>query len=133
MSQSFLHSNANKRGMILLFALLILGVTATSVILLLSQSSVNGYLSVDESIKSEQVRSELVGCFNEVLVHFAANADYVSEIVDLGKYTCTSAIQSNGNERTVTLTRVNQGITRRMTSVIDVSVSPITVSSILEQ
>lgn len=133
MVSPLLQSTTNKRGMILFFALLILGVTATSVVLLLSQSSVSGYLSVDEKIKSEQVRAELFGCFNEVLVHFAANADYVSETVNLGTFSCTSVIQSNGNERTVTLTRVNQGITRRMTSILDVSVLPITVSSILEQ
>ncbi len=113
--------------------LLILGVTATAVILLLSQSSVNGFLVIDQKIKSDEVRAEVFGCLDEVLIQFSANASYNPTTIDLASYTCASAIQSSGNQRTVTLTRVDQNITRRIVAVLDVSVSPIAVSSLLEQ
>lgn len=121
------------RGMILFFTLLILGVTATAIILLLSQGSVNGFLSLDEKSKSEQVRGELYGCLDEVLVHFAANPGYAPATINLAAYTCTLTVQSNGDERTVTLTRTNGEITRRVVAVVQTNTTPITVSSVLEQ
>lgn len=121
------------RGMILFLTLLILGVTATAVILLLSQSSVNGFLSVDEKIKSDQVRAQVFGCLDEVLIQLSADASYNPATVDLATYTCDASIQTNADERTVTLARVSQNITRRIVAVVNVGVLPITVSSILEQ
>lgn len=126
-------SQKHPRGMILFLTLLILGVTATAVILLLSQSSVNGFLSIDEKIKSEQTRAELFGCLDEVLIHYAANPDDNPTTVDLASYTCTASVQINADQRTVTLTRTNLGITRRVVAVINVNSAPITVSSLLEQ
>lgn len=126
-------SQKHPRGMILFLTLLILGVTATAVILLLSQSSLNGFLSIDEKIKSEQVRGELLGCLDEALIHFAANSSYSPTTIDLAAYTCTASIQTNADQRTVTLTRTNQGITRRVVAVINVNITPITVTSLLEQ
>lgn len=119
--------------MILFLTLLILGVTATAVILLLSQSSVNGFLSLDEKIKSDQVRAEAFGCLDEVLIQLSANASYNSATVDLATYTCAVAIQTNADQRTVTITRVSQTMTRRIVAVVNVSIQPITVSSVLEQ
>lgn len=123
----------NPKGMILFLILLILGVTATTVVLILSQSSVNGFISIDEQTKSQQVRSELFGCLDEVLIQFAADSTYNPTTVDLATYTCSASVVSTVNQRTVTLTRVNQGVTRRLVSVLNVGVSPITVSSTLEQ
>jgi len=119
--------------MILFLALLIMGVTATTVVLLLSQSSVNGFLRINEQIQSAQVRSELFGCLDEVLIHFAANADYNPVTIDLASHTCSASVQVNGDVRTITLTRVSQEITRRVVAVINVGVAPITVTSVLEQ
>lgn len=119
--------------MILFLTLLILGVTATAVILLLSQSSLSGFLNIDEKIKSDQVRAEVFGCLDEVLVHFSADANYNPTTVDLATFTCTASVQTSLDVRTVTLTRINQNITRRVVAVIQVGVTPITVSSVLEQ
>lgn len=122
------------RGMILFFTVLILGVTATSVVFMLSQSSVNGFLSADEEIKSKQVRSELFGCLDEVLAHYAAASTYVlPATIDLVTSTCTASVVANADQRTVTLTRVNLGITRRVVAIVNVGVVPITVSSVMEQ
>lgn len=121
------------RGMILFFVLIILGVTATAVILLLSQSSLNGLTSANEKIQSVQARSEVFGCLDEVLIQFTGDANYSPTSVGMGAYTCTASVQSNGTVRTVTLTRTNQNITRRVIATLDVSTSPFTVSSILEQ
>lgn len=126
-------SSQHPRGMILFFALLILGVTAASVILLLSQSSVSGYLSIDEKIKSEQVRAELYGCLDEVLIHYSANASYIPDVIDLASHTCSATALVNGDQRTVTVSRTNLGITRRVVAVVNVNITPITVSSVLEQ
>ncbi|OGL64042.1 hypothetical protein A3C09_03155 [Candidatus Uhrbacteria bacterium RIFCSPHIGHO2_02_FULL_47_44] len=122
-----------RRGMILFLTLLILGVTATAVVLLLAQSSVNGFLSIDEQAKSEQVRSELFGCLDEVLIHFYADSNYSPTSVDLASYTCVASVIANGTERTVTLTRTNSGLTRRVVVVLNTNVTPLTVSSVLEQ
>ena len=130
--QSF-RSDRGRHGMILFLTVLILGVTASAVILLLTQNSVNGFLSIDEKIKSEQVRGEVLGCLDEVLVHYAGNASYVPSAINLAIYTCNATVQTNGNQRTVTVTRTNQGITRRVVAVINLGVTPITVSSVLEQ
>lgn len=119
--------------MILFLTLLIMGVTATTVVLLLSQSSVNGFLRIHEQILSAQVRSELFGCLDEVLIHYAADPNYVPVIVDLASHTCSASAQVNGDVRTVTLTHVSQQITRRVVAVINVGVAPITVTSVLEQ
>lgn len=126
-------SSKQPRGMILFLTLLIMGVTATTVVLLLSQSSVMGFLRIHEQIQSAQVRSELFGCLDEGLIHFAANADYAPTTIDLASHTCTASVQVNGDVRTLTVTRSNQGITRRVVAVIHVGVTPITVSSVLEQ
>lgn len=126
-------SSQHPRGMILFFALLILGVTAASVILLLSQSSVNGYLSIDEKIKSEQVRAELYGCLDEALIHYAANPGYIPATITLASYTCSASALVSGDQRTVTISRTNLGITRRVVAVVNVNISPITISSVLEQ
>lgn len=119
--------------MILFLTLLIMGVTATTVVLLLSQSSVNGFLRINEQIISAQVRSELFGCLDEVLIHYAVDPDYVPATVDLASHTCTASVQANGDVRTVTLTRVSQEITRRVIVAVNVGATPITVTSVLEQ
>jgi hypothetical protein len=127
----FLHTHP--RGIALFLIVLILGMTATATILLLSQTSLHGRLQIEEQIRTQAVRTELFGCLDEVLAHFPANPNYNPTTVDLATYTCTATVQTNGNQRTVTLSRSNQNITRRLVAVVNVNITPITVSSVVEQ
>lgn len=119
------------RGIILLFLVLLLGITGTAVVFMLAQVHIGAVGGAYEQGESAKVRAAVFGCLDEILIQFSKDPNYQTATVATATATCTSVITNlGGNNRQIRVTNTTSQIVRSLTATIQVS--PVVVIEILE-
>lgn len=120
------------RGAVLLTLVLVLGVVGTATLFLLAQSNLSGVTGTNDQTKAAKVRAAVFGCLDEALIQLTKDTSYAPTTIVTPAATCASTITNlGGSSRRIQLSYEALGITRRITATI--SVSPVAVTSVLEQ
>ncbi|MEK9155466.1 MAG: hypothetical protein AAB839_02340 [Patescibacteria group bacterium] len=119
------------RGAILLFNVLIMGITSIVAAAVLARGSFEGFLDSNDALATWNTRADILGCFDETLIQLKKNNDFSATTISIGHATCTLAIATPAaGQRTVTLTLTEGIITRKITATV--TLGPYAVTQVTE-
>lgn len=122
----------NQRGIILLLPMLVIAGASLATLLALSQAGISAIGTVVEEEDALEEGAILFGCFDEILIQFTGDPDFSATTISVGEASCYVTItNTGGNNRTLTIRRTAQGITRRIEA--DLTVDPVSVSAMREE
>lgn len=120
------------RGVILIYVVLILGSVSLAAMAMLARGGIHAFADSTEGSASFAVRSELLGCLDEVLIQLQKDDLYAPANVSTGYATCQLSMATPASgQRTATLTLTEGSVTRRV--VAHVTLSPFSVTQVVEQ
>lgn len=123
---------ADQRGAVLLFTVLVIGLSAVAMMAALAVSGLNSFTDSYQHVSSVRVRANLLGCVNELLIQLNENPDFSPLILPTGDATCSVAVvNEGGNDRSADLLLTQGNITRSVH--VEMVVNGVQLVSLVEE
>lgn len=121
----------NQKGTVLLFTILILGSTAIIALLALSRSGIDEFSDSVEQSESIEVRENIFGCLDELLLQFQVDENYSTALIDTLDAQCSVVITTpQAGERVANISLDNGNVYRGLQ--VEFNVTPVTVTRVIE-
>jgi hypothetical protein len=122
----------NQKGTVLLFTVIILGLAAVSAFVLLSRSSIDAFVDSQQSAEAIQMRADLQGCADELLIQLQADSEYSGNEINTIDALCGLVLTTpEEGEREADILVTSNQITRIMH--IEMTVDPVAVTLVSEE
>ncbi len=122
----------DERGAILLFLMLVITGASLAALLALSLGGIDAFRTAVEEEGVFEEQAVVFGCFDELLIQLVGDPDFLTTSISIGSTSCDVLITNlGGTSRTITITRTNQNITRRLE--VDLTVDPVVVTAVREE
>ncbi len=82
----------DQNGTVLLFTVIILGLASVSAFIILSRASIDAFVDTNQGAMATQVRSQLDGCMNELLIQLQADVNFSANELVTTDATCTLSL-----------------------------------------
>ncbi|EKE06822.1 MAG: hypothetical protein ACD_18C00266G0003, partial [uncultured bacterium] len=119
----------NKRGIMALMMVLIIGASALILSLSASKLVVNDAQNSFTNKKGGESYSIVDGCLDAALQHLRLDTSYTAETLNLSTGSCIISVSSSGNDRTLTITGTVDEYTQRLQANVTLDGNVITLNS----
>jgi hypothetical protein len=124
-------NNNNQRGAVVMYAVIVISIGAIAALAVLSKAGIDAFVDADNQVAAYDLRHELMGCKDELLIQYSVDETYNPSQIDTGSAVCSVSITSPTTDtREAVLTRSRDNVTRGLR--VEFEVEPVVVTRVID-